>query len=297
MADGVADPHAVTTAYLRLARAHGAEVRYRRAVTAVERAGPGWLVSAGPDRFAAGLIVNAAGGWAGEVAALAGLDVPVAHSRRTIYASAAGMDGRRLPMTIDVATGVYLRSEGERVLIGGPGSPRSAGDSTEVDWPWLEELLLKGVPRFPWLAELPLDRKASWAGTYEITPDHQGILGLHPGRADLGQRLRVLRPRVHAVPGDRATRRRRGDRRGRSRTSTWRRCASSGSPRWHAWPGGRDGAGDGRGRRRLFPCQPVDRLVPWQPVDPPGAGACGPPPGAGPRPGGRPARRCRRRSP
>jgi sarcosine oxidase subunit beta len=179
-ADGVADPHAVTTAYLGLARARGAEVRFRCAVTAVERAGAGWLVSAGPDRLAVRLIVNAAGGWAGEVAALAGLDVPVAHSRRTIYASAPGMTDRRLPMTIDVATGVYLRSEGARILIGGPGSPRSAGYSTEVDWPWLEELLLKGVQRFPWLAELPLDRTASWAGTYEITPDNQGILGPHP---------------------------------------------------------------------------------------------------------------------
>jgi sarcosine oxidase subunit beta len=179
-ADGVADPHAVTTAYLALARDHGADVRFRRPVTAVDRAGSGWVVRAGPDEFAVGLIVNAAGGWAGEIAALAGLDVPVVHSRRTIYASAPGAVGRRLPMTIDVATGVYLRSEGERILIGGPGSPGSVRYSTEVDWPWLEELLLMGVRRFPWLSELPLDRTASWAGTYEVTPDNQGILGPHP---------------------------------------------------------------------------------------------------------------------
>jgi sarcosine oxidase, subunit beta len=179
-ADGVVDPHGLTVAYLELARVHGADVRFRHAVTSLDRAAAGWVVRAGPEEFAAGLVVNAAGGWAGQVAALAGLDVPVAHSRRNIYAGAPGAFGRRLPMTIDLASGTYLRSEGDRLLFGGPPSPRSAGYSTQVDWPWMEEVLRLGVPRFPWLAELPLDRAASWAGTYEMSPDSQGILGPHP---------------------------------------------------------------------------------------------------------------------
>jgi sarcosine oxidase, subunit beta len=179
-ADGVVDPHGVTAAYLTLARARGADVRFRRPVTSADRAGSGWVVRAGPDEVAAAMVVNAAGGWAGQTAALAGLTVPVAHSRRNIYAGAPGALGKRLPMTIDLASGVYLRSEADRLLFGGPASPRSPGYSTEVDWPWLEEVLLLGVRRFPWLADLPLDRSAAWAGTYEMTPDHQGILGPHP---------------------------------------------------------------------------------------------------------------------
>jgi sarcosine oxidase subunit beta len=151
-------------------------------VSAVRRSGTGWTVAAGSDAYATGTVVNAAGGWAGEVAALAGLSVPVVHSRRSVYAGAAGGFDRRLPMTIDLGTGVYLRGEGDRVLFGGPPSPRAGdGYSTAVDWPWLEEVLGLGVPRFPWLADLPLDRAAAWAGTYEMTPDHQGILGPHPG--------------------------------------------------------------------------------------------------------------------
>ena len=179
-ANGVVDPHGLTVAYLELARGHGADIRFRHAVTSLDRAAAGWVVRAGPEEFAAGLVVNAAGGWAGQVAALAGLDVPVAHSRRNIYAGAPGAFGRRLPMTIDLASGVYLRSEGDRLLFGGPPSPRSAGYSAQVDWAWMEEVLRLGVPRFPWLAELPLDRAASWAGTYEMSPDSQGILGPHP---------------------------------------------------------------------------------------------------------------------
>jgi sarcosine oxidase, subunit beta len=179
-ADGVVDPHGLTVAYLELARAHGAEVRFRHAVTSLHQTASGWRVHAGPEVFAAGLVVNAAGGWAGQVAALAGLDVPVIHSRRNIYASAPGALDRVLPMTIDLASGVYVRSEGDRLLFGGPASPQAAGYSTEVDWAWMEEILRRGVPRFPWLAELPLDRAASWAGTYEMSPDSQGILGAYP---------------------------------------------------------------------------------------------------------------------
>jgi sarcosine oxidase, subunit beta len=182
-ADGVVDPHGLTTAYLRMARDRGADVRFRRPVTSAGRAGSGWVVRAGPDEVAAAVVVNAAGGWAGQTAALAGLTVPVVHSRRSIFAGAPGAPGapgKRLPMTIDLASGVYLRSEGDRLLFGGPASPRSAGYSTEVDWPWLEEVLRLGVRRFGWLADLPLDRSAAWAGTYEMTPDHQGILGPYP---------------------------------------------------------------------------------------------------------------------
>ena len=50
----------------------------------------GWTVRAGEHTITAQYVVNAAGGWAGEVAALAGLDVPVVHSRRNVYSSAPG---------------------------------------------------------------------------------------------------------------------------------------------------------------------------------------------------------------
>jgi sarcosine oxidase subunit beta len=179
-ADGVVDPHSLTSAYLTMAKASGAEVMYRHTVNSIARAGEEWLVQAGFDEITAGVVVNAAGGWAGDVASLAGLDVPVVHSRRNIFAGAAGAHDKRLPMTIDLESGVYLRSEGERLLFGGPPRPNSVGYSTDVDWPWVEQVIRLGLKRFPWLADLPLDRDSSWAGTYEMTPDNQGILGWCP---------------------------------------------------------------------------------------------------------------------
>ena len=181
-ADGVVDPHLATSAWVELARQHGARVRYRRPVTAFEpTADGGWTIRAGADVITAQHVVNAAGGWSGEVAALAGFDVPVMHSRRNVFSSAPGALTNPLPMTVDLGTGVYLRSDGPRLLMGGARPDEADGYNVQVDWSWLEPLLERAVPRFPWLADVPLDRTGCWAGTYENTPDHHGILGPAPG--------------------------------------------------------------------------------------------------------------------
>jgi sarcosine oxidase subunit beta len=181
-ADGVVDPHLATAAYLDLARGAGTQVLFRHSVSEIESLPDGgWTVRAGGTAVRSEFLVNAAGGWAGQCAALAGLDVPVVHSRRNVYSSAPGALTTPLPMTVDFTSGMYLRSDGPRLLFGGarPGEPD--GYRTDVDWPWLEELLARAVIRFPWLADLPLDRSGCWAGTYENTPDRHGILGADPG--------------------------------------------------------------------------------------------------------------------
>lgn len=177
-ADGVVDPHLVTSAYLDLARRDGATVRFHRAVESINSHDDGsWTVAAGDPSVRAQHVVNAAGGWAGEIAALAGLRVPVVHSRRNVYSSAPGALPTALPMTVDFTSGFYLRTDGPRLLFGGARPDEPDGYRTDVDWPWLEELLDLGTRRFPWLADVPLDRTGCWAGTYENTPDHHGILG------------------------------------------------------------------------------------------------------------------------
>ncbi|MFJ9896403.1 NAD(P)/FAD-dependent oxidoreductase [Streptomyces sp. NPDC091280] len=176
-ADGVVDPHLAAGAWLTMARALGTKVRFRRRVTAAEPTGTGWRLRAGDETHTCRYVVNAAGGWGGEVAALAGLDVPVAHSRRNVYATAPGALDHPLPMTIDTGTGVYLRSEGDRLLFAGAKPGEVDGYDVSVDWPWMEQILETGSARFPWLADLPLDRTGCWAGTYENTPDHLPVLG------------------------------------------------------------------------------------------------------------------------
>lgn len=180
--DGQVDPHGATSAFLTLARDRGAQIHFGTAVRAIDANADGsWNVLCDNRRFRAQHLVNAAGGWAGEVAALGGLRVPVVHSRRNVYATAAGSCRRPVPLTVDVESGVAIRSEGDRLLFYAGHDPDQAdGYDVSVDLDWMERILEVGCVRFPQLAEIPLDTKASWAGTYEVTPDQSGILGPDP---------------------------------------------------------------------------------------------------------------------
>jgi sarcosine oxidase subunit beta len=84
------------------------------------------------------------------------------------------------PLTVDVATGTYLRSEGARLLFGRSNPDEPAGFREGVDWSWLEPTLESALARFPFLDEAGLDRRACWWGYYEVTPDHDAVLGRHP---------------------------------------------------------------------------------------------------------------------
>ncbi len=46
-----------------------------------------------------------------------------------------------------------------------------------MDWNWLGQVNAVGIPRFPWLEKLTVDRVNSFWGYYEMTPDGGPILG------------------------------------------------------------------------------------------------------------------------
>ena len=89
-------------------------------------------------------------------------------------------DERVYPLTIDLATGVYLRSEGERILFG-LDAHADDGFTEGIDWRWLEQVLLTGVERYPWWEDLGVDRQGSWWGYYGVTPDTSPVIGFNPG--------------------------------------------------------------------------------------------------------------------
>jgi sarcosine oxidase, subunit beta len=180
--DGVIDPHMVTHAWVAMGKELGVRYRFGTHVTSIDREGGGWRVGTGvgSEMTSAPIVVNAAGAWSGGVAARAGLDVPVGPKRIQIFLSAPISDPRTYPLTIDLATGVYLRSEGERVLFGLDNLQQEFGFTEGVDETWLEHVLLTGVGRFPWWDDLGIDLKGSWWGYYGVSPDHSPIIGANP---------------------------------------------------------------------------------------------------------------------
>jgi sarcosine oxidase subunit beta len=180
-ADGIVDPHRITFIYLRLARERGAALYLETPLVTGKREGHYWRVETPKAIFEADYLVNTGGAWAGEVAERAGLEVPVQPVRRMVYATAPTAWEHSYPLTIDLASGFYLRSEGRRILFGRSNPDELPGFTEGMDWDWLEPTIQVGVERFPWLADVSLDQQASWWGYYEVTPDHNPILGRMPG--------------------------------------------------------------------------------------------------------------------
>ncbi|PNY79533.1 NAD(P)/FAD-dependent oxidoreductase [Deinococcus koreensis] len=178
--DGRVDAHSLTSEYVRRARSQGALFLLDTPVTGIRRRQGHWEVSHPTGRVEAPLLLNAAGAWSGGIGTLAGLDIPVWPARRMVFTTAPLKLPRPVPMVFDLASGVYLRSEGERLILG-RADPRDTGWREGMDWDWLEPTLEAALGRFPWLEAAALDRRASWWGYYELTPDEEPIVGRLPG--------------------------------------------------------------------------------------------------------------------
>lgn len=180
--DGYCDPIAVATGYLQRAQAMGARLRCDTTVTGVQVVGDRIVgVETADGAIGAEILVNAAGPWAGRIAALAGLELPVQPVRRSLYMTMP-FDAvpPRIPLTLDVASGFWMRKHADRVIMGLARRDEPSSENTNVDWEWFETVQAAGIARVPALAAAVIDRAASWAGLYEVSPDSNPILGRHP---------------------------------------------------------------------------------------------------------------------
>jgi len=177
--DGFLDPAGLVAALLAEARARGATIVSRAAVSAIE---PGFVVRHANGDLQADAIVNAAGTGARAVARLLGSDVPVEPVRRNLaHVMDPSRAGGLTPMTVDVDTGVLVRREpagGWVVAYSDPGDP--PGWDTSVDPAFLPALAARLPNRFPSILDLPMDPSQCWAGLYPETPDHHAIIGEDP---------------------------------------------------------------------------------------------------------------------
>jgi glycine/D-amino acid oxidase-like deaminating enzyme len=141
-------------------------------------------------RIACGALVNAAGPWAGALAALAGVALPVEPRKRFVYV----IDTReatealhRAPLTVD-PSGVWFRPEG-RVFLCGKSPEANAepaiGDLDHIDHTFFEQevwpYLAARVPAFESIKVVN-----AWAGYYDTNAlDQNAVIGPHPQLTNL----------------------------------------------------------------------------------------------------------------
>jgi 4-methylaminobutanoate oxidase (formaldehyde-forming) len=193
--DGHLDPHGATHAVADAARALGVRVRQgvrvtgfelsaRREITAV-------LTEDGP--IATEIVVNAAGMWAPQVAAMVGAFIPstpVDHQHIALKAVPGSELPREMPCFRDPDNLVYGKSEHGGMVFGGYElDPRSrwedgvpwehAAQSLPPDWERFAPLMAGAIRRFPFLADAEAIRLVCHPDA--MTPDANPLLGPLPG--------------------------------------------------------------------------------------------------------------------
>ncbi len=201
--EGHVDPTGVTNAYAICARQAGAEVYRQTWVSALDHRPDGtWTVITERDgerhEIHAEHVVNAGGLWAREVGRMAGLELPVLAMQHH-YLVTEPMDevrdhmaatGREMPMAMDFKGEIYIRQEGDGMLLGTYEQNSRAWSEHETPWTFDMELLPPDLDRiepelsvafqhYPAMATAGI--KTIVNGPFTFTPDGNPLVGPVPG--------------------------------------------------------------------------------------------------------------------
>lgn len=175
--DGHARPGLVVHGYAEAATRAGVRIATHTRVTGMDTTGDR-VSSVHTDRghVACSTVICAAGAWSAQIGAMVGVDLPVRPVRRQLaFTQRLSPAAPRIPFTIDFTSSAYFHNSDDGLLLG-LADPRQA-DGFDTTWTpeWLD--LFRDVVRrrAPALATMPT--VGGWAGLYEVTPDHNALIG------------------------------------------------------------------------------------------------------------------------
>jgi len=177
--DGFYSPIEILQTYVKKARQGGTVFMEKVEVTgiSIENNRVVCLQTKDGHKIKADSVVNAAGPWAGRVASMAGLNLPVGPLKRHLFFTDTFYEIPDIfPMVIDVDSGWYMKREGRGLILGGPTGEKSL--SQHVDFDAEEWTAEKSIQRIPALERAKIIR--GWVGHYEMTPDHHAVIGTFP---------------------------------------------------------------------------------------------------------------------
>lgn len=191
---GNVDPSGVTMAYAAGARQMGAQIERFCPVTAtVQQADGSWIVETPKGNIHTQWVVNAAGLWGREVAALAGITLPLQPTEHQYFVTETMPEieamGRRLPSIADRDGEYYLRQEGNGLLIGAyekdmkfwaeDGTPQGFGHELFADdLDRIMDNVMRAMDRVPAAANAGVKRVIN--GPMIWSPDANALYGPVP---------------------------------------------------------------------------------------------------------------------
>ena len=169
---------ALLQGYLRLARSQGAGVLTDAGVAGLAHHDGRWQVRCTDGRqFSAGVVVNAAGAWADQVAQLAGArPIGLQPRRRSafLFDAPAGLHCRDWPAVIAMDETWYFKPDAGLLL----GSPANADPAPPHDVRPEELDIALAIHRINEATTLDIQRpRSTWAGLRSFVPDGEPVCG------------------------------------------------------------------------------------------------------------------------
>jgi sarcosine oxidase, subunit beta len=179
--DGSASPLKVSGAYLKLARDEKADFVFGEEVIAIKTEnGTITTVETDKEKYSAGIVINASGGYAKETGALCGVEIPVDPDCHEAGITEPVKPFFK-PMVVDIRSDehssnyyFYQNKEGQVVFCITP-RPQIFGKDTDNTSEFLPLVVKRMLKLYPRLRNLRIRR--TWRGLYPMTPDGFPIVG------------------------------------------------------------------------------------------------------------------------
>ncbi|MBC2663930.1 FAD-binding oxidoreductase [Novosphingobium flavum] len=163
--------------YLGAARRAGAELWTSARLAAAAPDGEGWLLTMADGRRArCGVLVNAAGAWADDLARAAGIaPLAIQPYRRTVaQLRTAPAPTDSLPLVLDLAEKFYFKPQGDRLWL----SPHDETASPPCDAAAEEIDVAVAIDRLEQVVDWRIERvEHRWAGLRSFAPDRLPVFG------------------------------------------------------------------------------------------------------------------------
>jgi sarcosine oxidase subunit beta len=175
--DGHADPFLTTYAFLEAAKGMGVVCHRKTECTGIRiKYDAAVGVSTSKGDIDAGIVINCAGGYASQVAAMAGVDLPNWGERHEIMITEPVEPGICPPMLMSFSGNYYIQQRPHGSIICGM-SPAGHHHSAECGTTWqfitrMSRVLNRLLP-----ATRDIRVVRHWSGLYDMTPDGSPIIG------------------------------------------------------------------------------------------------------------------------
>ncbi len=183
---GYADPATAAMNLADAAQKRGAEILQSTTVTGIEmNGGRVSAVQTSAGKIATRAVVNCANAWAGQIARMVGVELPIEASRHQVATFQRPPDNKSPHLTAgDFVHNIYYRPAGGLTFVGSidPNDANQLADPDQynesADFEFIARMSARICQRYPFMRQAL--SKGGWTGIYDVTPDWHPIIDEAP---------------------------------------------------------------------------------------------------------------------